>query len=296
MILYRKKFRQRPTTHYMRAIAMVDILMIYGWNLDHFLRLRFGFEIDRLTIITCKIFMYFNNSCNQAAAWFRVLMCADRLYTLNQVRQSRTMTRHRTVLLIIGITIGVICLLNLHIPIFTCYRPENSTRIVPDSLYYSVYPMWNYVNLAVYNCLPFLAMVFFDVRIVRHLMAARSCSTVKHPRVQHTSIAASMFLSTFLFLLMTTPSTITFIFSPDVFPSVEFRKKLVIALDSMQYTYHSAAFFVYFATLIEFRMEFHRMMPCSSCLDIRSLPIWRSKHRRANRYKANSVPLAAITK
>ena len=184
------------------------------------------FEIDRLTMATCKIFMYLNNNVHQSAAWLRVLLGADRLYTLNQVRQSRTKAWHRTVLLIIGVTLLIICLLNLHVPIFTCYRPANSSRIVPDSLYYSVYPMWNYMNLVVYNILPFVAILVFDLRIARQLVAVKSSATVKHSRLHHTSIAVLMFLSTFLF----------------------------------------------FATLIEFRTAFYRMMRCSP---IRSLPFER---------------------
>ena len=44
--LYRPVFRdtqRQPVIHYMRAIAIVDIFMLYGWNLDHYLQIVHGF-------------------------------------------------------------------------------------------------------------------------------------------------------------------------------------------------------------------------------------------------------------
>lgn len=51
IIFYQENFYQRPTIRYMRAIAIIDLVLLYGWNLDHFFRLKFGFEVDRLTVV-----------------------------------------------------------------------------------------------------------------------------------------------------------------------------------------------------------------------------------------------------
>lgn len=295
LILYRKKFRQRPTTHYMRAVALADILMIFGWNFDHFLRLKFGFEIDRLTVLTCKIFMFFNNGFLQSAAWFRVWLCIDRFQTLQRIHQRRTKSQHRSALILIVLTIFLLGILNVHIPIFCCYEKnvENTTIIIVNSLHYQVYPMWSYVHLAVYNLFPFVLMLIFDIRIIRHLISIKSSSTVRCSRVQHTNISLSIFLSALLFFLMTTPATIIFIVPNHFFPSNHFRSFLVTSLDSLQYTYHSISFIIYFSTLIEFRLEFFRLFSCRKSIENR---LTRSSVNRAKIYKKTFVPIATISK
>ena len=270
-ILYRKKFRQRPTTHFMRAIAFADTLMIYGWNLDHFLRFQFGFELDRLTVTSCKVSLYLNNSLLQGAAWFRVWLCADRFFNLCRVREHRRMHRHRNALALIVTTIVGIALVNLHLPIFTCYATANSTVVSANSLYYSVYPMWNYVNLAIYNLLPFSIMLVFDVRIVRHLLAHKRSSTVQQSRVQHVSVSVSIFLSAFLFCVMTTPATVYFAFLANKVVTGPFKELTLSVLDAIQYTYHSSSFVLYYVTLVEFRTEFSQLIRCRSASNTRYL-------------------------
>ncbi|CAF1401879.1 unnamed protein product, partial [Rotaria sordida] len=39
---------------------------------DHFFRLKFGFEVDRLTVLSCKLSTYINHFLNQSSAWLRV--------------------------------------------------------------------------------------------------------------------------------------------------------------------------------------------------------------------------------
>ncbi|CAF2134123.1 unnamed protein product, partial [Rotaria magnacalcarata] len=37
--------KKRPTLHYMREMALFDIAMLYGWNLDHYLLPVHGFKL-----------------------------------------------------------------------------------------------------------------------------------------------------------------------------------------------------------------------------------------------------------
>ena len=66
IIFCRAKFRksdERPTIHYMRAIAIVDIMMLYGWNLDHYLANIYGFYIGGLSIGSCKFIIFLELFC-----------------------------------------------------------------------------------------------------------------------------------------------------------------------------------------------------------------------------------------
>ena len=97
IIFSQSNFLKRPTIGYMRAMAVIDALMMYGWNLDQFFRLKYGFEVDALTVLSCKLATYYNYVLTQSSAWLRVWMCIDRFLTLYQVRQRRAVHLHRRV-------------------------------------------------------------------------------------------------------------------------------------------------------------------------------------------------------
>ena len=78
IVFCRRKFRDtkaRPILHYMRVIAIFDILMLFGWNLDHFFYPLYGFYLQKLTLGSCKFLTYFNYFTLQASAWLRVFIC-----------------------------------------------------------------------------------------------------------------------------------------------------------------------------------------------------------------------------
>lgn len=295
IIFLRKKFRQRPFSYYIRFIAFIDILILYGWNLDNFFRLKYYFELEKLTILTCKLLSYYNNVVNQSSAWLRVLMCADRFYTLNQIQQRQRIDRNRCILLLIIFTLILIGLVNLHLPIFACYKHLNHTEINIDSIYYQIYPMWHYVNLILYNILPFILMLLFNIRIIRHLILLKQTTTITKTRIQHRSISISIFLSAFLFCLMTTPATIIFAFFHTQIRSEIFENFLLSFFDSIQSTYHSLSFFLYFITLVEFRKEFYRLIYCHHSMTNKRLINITIIGGAANRYKTKSTPTGRIT-
>jgi hypothetical protein len=295
IIFCQKRFRQRPTIHYIRIIAFIDILILYGWNLDNFFRLKFGFELERLTVLTCKLSTYFNNVIHQSSAWLRVLMCTDRFYTLNQIQQRQTINRHRYVFFLIIFTLIFIALINLHLPIFACYMHPNGTEVIIDSVYYQIYPMWHYVNLILYNILPSIFMLIFNIRIIRYLIFLKRTSTIQQSRIQHRAISISIFLSAFLFCFMTTPATIIFSFFHTQIRSEIFKNFLLSFFYSIQSTYHSLSFFLYFITLAEFRKEFYRLIQCHYFITNKSLPNIIVLDGIANRYKTKSIPIAIIT-
>ncbi|CAF1512333.1 unnamed protein product [Adineta steineri] len=299
IIFYQKVFRQRPTIRYMRVIAFVDIFLVYGWNLDHFFRLKFGFEVDRLSVLSCKLSTYFNHVLSQSSAWLRVWMCADRFYALNQVRQRRAIHQHRRVIVLIISTFISITLINLHLPIFSCYSyiHHNETKISGGSQHFQIYPTWNYINLALYNIIPFILMLIFNILIIRHLILIKRTSSIQKSRIRHTSISIPILVSAFLFCLMTTPPAIIFAFFHKVIQSSIFQNYLLSLIDSIKYTYHALSFFLYFATLIEFRTEFFRLLFCRFLNTSRlSQIINNTTSGRANRYKTQSIPIATITK
>jgi hypothetical protein len=258
VILCRPSFQdtnKRPTIHYMRAIAIFDIFMLYGWNLDHYLSGAHGFTLLTYSIISCKIFSFLNYFSAQSSAWLRVFICLDRYLSIS--RPNRTsFCRSKSVLMIIGGIVAVFTLLNSPLLIVACYYQPNGV-INPDSQLFRVYPLWDHINLGVYNCTPFLLMVIFNSGVIYHLIRHNRTTTVLNSRIQHRSISITLVITTFLFSLMTIPATVAYGFFSNVA-----TVSVLHALDSILYTYHITSFPLYLITFGDFRREFIALVTC----------------------------------
>ncbi|CAF1649570.1 unnamed protein product [Adineta ricciae] len=74
-VLCRSTFRNaqgRPTIHYMRTIAVIDFLGVYGWNVDGYLSAIHGFSLTySYSVASCKFSFFFNFWTLQTSAWFQ---------------------------------------------------------------------------------------------------------------------------------------------------------------------------------------------------------------------------------
>lgn len=259
--------RKPVTIYYMRTIAIFDILMLYGWNLDHYVSNVHGFLLQRYSIGLCKFVSFLNYFSAQTSAWLRVFMCFDRYIFLNNLYLT-WFNRSENVRLIILSTIFFFILFNCHILFFACYRTDHGTINV-NALHYRIYPLWDYINLGVYNCAPFLLMVLFNTGVIYRLIEFRRSSSIPHSRIHYRAISITLVITTCLFLVMTIPATVSFAF---------FYKKanvtLLHLLDSILYTYHISSFPLYFIVFDEFRRE---------CLALFACQIQKLKHANRRR-------------
>ncbi|CAF3407635.1 unnamed protein product [Rotaria socialis] len=65
--------KKMPVLYYMRVIAILDILMLYDWNLDHYRNTIYAFTIVRSSVVFCKFISFINYFVPQSSAWIRVL-------------------------------------------------------------------------------------------------------------------------------------------------------------------------------------------------------------------------------
>jgi hypothetical protein len=241
----------------MRAIAIFDILMLYGWNFDHYLSGAYGFTLLTYSIVSCKLLTFLNYFSAQSSAWLRVFVSLDRYASLNN--QNRTwFGKSKSVLIIIGCIVGFTTLLNLPLPIVACfYRSNGKVNYLGQQ--FSIYPLWDYINLGVYNCAPFILMVIFNSGVIYRLIIHRHTTILQNSRVKHRSISITLVITTFLFSLMTIPGTVAFAFFSNTASHT-----VLNAMDSMLYTYHITSFPLYFITFSNFRREFIAMITCST--------------------------------
>ena len=250
-VLCRSQFRntkKQPCMHYMRAIAVFDILMLYGWNLDHYLSYAYGFTLVRYSIPSCKIVAFVNYVAPQSSAWLRVFVCFDRYLTLSRLRRT-WFNQSKGVLTIITCIVVVIGALNSHFILIACFFKSDGT-VSAQAPHYVIYPMWDYVHLVVYSGVPLVLMVVFNSGVVHHLLRVRRQSTLKKSCIQHRAISITLVVTTSLFLILSTPSGITFAFF--------YRKAgrtLLRLVDDTHFTYHILSFPLYLTTFTEFRRE-----------------------------------------
>ncbi|CAF1501567.1 unnamed protein product [Adineta steineri] len=260
IVLYRPTFRntkKQPIIHYMRAIAIFDIFMLYGWNLDHYLSSKHGFILLTYSIGTCKIFGFLNYFAGQSSAWLRVFMCYDRYISASRLRRPWC-SRQKGVLIIISCIIILVALFNFHFLIFACFYRSNGT-IDPNAQLYQIYPLWDNINLGVYNCIPFILMVIFNSGVIYHLIKRRRVRVIQQSQIQHRAISITLVITTFFFLIMTIPATIVAAFFATT-PLTNLAK----ILDSILYTYHITSFPLYLITFKDFRWEFIKMITCKN--------------------------------
>ena len=256
LILCRPVFRdtsKRPTIHYMRVIAVFDILILYGWNFDHYLQGAHGFRLQAYVIVSCKIVSFLNYFAAQVSAWVRVFICLDRYLSLSRLHKT-WFGQSKSVLIIIASIVSIFFVLNVHILLFACYTKADGS-IDTNSHLYAVYPMWDFINLGVYNTVPFMLMSMFNSGVIYHLIHLRQTSTVQNSRIHHRSISVTLVITTCLFLLMTTPATISFAFFIDTTSYT-----VLHLLDCILYTYHILSFPLYLLTFTEFRHESLRLL------------------------------------
>ena len=259
-ILCRRSFKEtkkQPTIQYMRAIAIFDVLMLYGWNLQHYLSSVYGFTLERYSIASCKIFLFLGYFTTQSTSWLRVFVCLDRYLSLSHLH--RTWFNHsRSVTMVIVGVIGLLALLNLHLMLFGCFYTSAGTIDI-NAPFYAIFPLWDYVNLAVYNCIPFVFMMLLNIGVIYHLLRLHRTSSVPNSRIQHRSLSITSVATTFLFVLMTIPATIAFAFFQATAGDI-----VLSLLDATLFTYHITSFPLYLITFRKFRKEFIALATCGT--------------------------------
>jgi hypothetical protein len=258
VIFLRVRFRntdERPTIHYMRAVAIVDIFMLYGWNLDHYLLNIYGYVVGSTSITACKLTIFINYFAPQVSAWLRVFVCLDRYLALSRLHRT-WFGRSTNVLKIIVVICLFFGLFNLHIIVLACtYNVDGS--ISGNTSTYKIFPLWDWVHLAVYNAMPFVFMLVLNSGVIYHLLLLRRNSTAHNSRIQHRSISVTLVITTVLFVLLTIPPTVAYGFFYDMFNTT-----VLHTMDSLMYTYHIIGFPLYLLTFVEFRQEFINMICC----------------------------------
>lgn len=165
-----------------------------------------------------------------------------------------------------------ICIaLNSHVLFLNGYRTSDgtiicyATRTNPEY----IYNQWERVHLAVYNLCPFAIMCICNTYIIYVTVKTSRPQTERTPyRIHRKSLeryrqfTALLIIVTFVFVLLTLPACIYFVFFRNDFVwkiQKTYRYMIQILLNSIQFTSHGINFFLYCFSAKSFRYELHAM-------------------------------------
>ncbi len=131
-------------------------------------------------------------------------------------RVHQTWFSHSTCVLII---ILIFFLFNLYFIIFGYSYKENGTISIQPKQF-TIYPRWDYVNLDVYNCVPFLLMIIFNSGLIYHLFRLHHTNIILNSCIKHRSISITLLITIFLFFNYDCTSNNRFCYSKRYSPTV----------------------------------------------------------------------------
>ena len=262
IIIY-KKMRKITSMIYISYISVNYTLSLFTWNLDEFLLSNFGFRIEYLNIINCKIFMFIQLFSLQSSGFLLTMLTIDRYVTIISTPGSfisrlpfRTPKSAHFWSLVL---IGLVFILNCHILILNGTYVEKKTNSNSTffkficNIYsngFKLFPIWDNVHMILYNLIPFIIMIIFNMLLIRKIRTSfkdkNSKINSKQENIKRNVI--SILVITFLFLIMTTPVSVAYGFFYE-----QLSKIVLSTLDELSFLNNSTLFFTCFFTNLKFR-------------------------------------------
>lgn len=255
--------------HYMRAVAVFDILMLYGWNLNHYISAVQGWTPLTKTMTSCRIALFFGYMTCQVSAWLRVLISIDRYLLVTSV-QPRLFNKPKTIICMILCVVLCFVIFNSQFLLVGCSFTSNG-QVDINSYLFKTFPLWDYMNLGIYNGIPFILMTIYNSGLIYKLIYFQQRSLVTSSQNRSRSISITLLVTTCLFLIMTIPASIVFAFFYETVNPTFLRM-----IDAILYTYHILSFPTYFLTFNKFRNVFFQMIRCKKS-DQRITPLYATR-------------------
>ncbi|CAF1185448.1 unnamed protein product [Rotaria sp. Silwood1] len=269
VILCRRNLRRYVTMRYLIAVSICDIVSLYGWNLNNFYKFTISSNftnIEDLSIVHCRIISYMTFVGLQLSSWCLTAVSLDRCLSLYFLTWKQNYGKlSRTKYYIAALTI--ICLLfnshilflngyvvNSNVDTVKCYARRNNPNYI--------YPQWERAHLIAYNLCPFFIMCLCNTYIIYiTIRSARIRTSVTKRNPRHRQLSIMLILVTFVFVVLTLPSCIYYVFFRHQMSSIQqtrmLRYMIQICLGSIQFTAHAINFFLYCFSTKNFRNELH---------------------------------------
>lgn len=272
---FNKELNKMSSSVYLSYCSITDTLSLFDWNLDHFLSPVFNTGVENPSLFACRFFSFIQYFSLQSSAWLLSFTCIDRFFSVASVpgsfmsRLPFSTTKSANIWSLI--ILAFMFVLNLQLLILNGYLKQSVNIIRNDSeiLYYqnstSVicynYPptfkvsyFWDSLNLYIYNFVPFLIMLVFNLLLVYKIVR------ISNPNLQSPSSknqksknkqTISLVIITFLFVVMTLPSNVFFGYFQGKTSLV--TGSIFVFWDFLGFLNRASLFFSCFITNLKFR-------------------------------------------
>lgn len=282
------EFRKMSSMVFLSFVVIIDTFSLFNWNFKKFTIPRYGWEIEYLSIFTCKVFAFFQYYLLQASAFLLCFVSIDRFITIRTTPGSffskLPFGTVKSAYAWAGGIMTCLFIFNFHILILNGYYPDpeqrnrtvngsNGTYIEEYTYHYSslvcnvykttgfrLFPVWDQIHLFLYNFIPGAIMLLFNLLLIYTTLIPSKKD--KHKKLSASDIKAakkkrnltlSLLVVTFAFIVLTFPSTIGYGYFSDYLFSTDFGPLLLYCLDYLSFFNHVSIFFFTFMTHRKFR-------------------------------------------
>ena len=259
-----KELKKMPSIVILSFVCVTDTLSLFTWNLNHFL-IKYNIQIEGVSILSCKIFSFMQYTSLEISGLLLSLCTIDRYFTIaskpGSLFSKLPFGTFRTSLIWSISVISFICLLNSYLLFsdrlikydntYKCYTLSNGFKIIEK---------WEKIHLFLYSFFPFVIMTVFNILLIRIIKVSKKVNSVSVLRdgsnnnhQNKKNLTSTLLIISFLFLLMTLPSTIAFSFLIEIHDNNQTAKSIFHLLDYLSFLYHTTLFFNCFMTNLKFR-------------------------------------------
>jgi hypothetical protein len=215
--------------------------------------LNFLFEF--FNIASCKIFVFIQFFSLESSGFLLSMLSVDRYISVISIPgsfASRLPFRTpKSAHLWSCVIIGLVFILNCHILILNGYYEQTfeKNQTISKLICYKningfqLNPLWENVHLILYSLIPFIIMIVFNILLIKKISSIKNSN--KGSVIRNIK---SILAITFLFLIMTLPSSVSYVFFQQTSP-----KMVLLLLDDLSFLNNSILFFSFFLTNLKFR-------------------------------------------
>jgi hypothetical protein len=286
---FNSNFKNMSSMVYLSFAVIVDTISLFDWNLKHFTVANFNFNIDYVTIYSCKFLPFLQYFSLQASGWLLSFVSLDRFISIRSIPGSfyskLPFSTNKSAAIWSTIIIVVLLIMNCHILILNGYYndpvPRNHTFLVevengtfknitetymyqdPNVVCYiykngfKVWPTWEAIHLFIYSFIPATIMMIFNSMLIYTTLiplkngpaSNESESALRKKR----KVTISLLVVTFSFILLSLPANIVWGYMSDWVGELEWGTLVFNVLDYILFLNHSNMFFFCYISNKKFR-------------------------------------------
>lgn len=276
IILTRQAMRKYSTFLYLAILSISDTFVIYTGLLRLWMKELINYDITTYSDWICKLTNVLLYTVSDYSVWLLVAVTVERYVAVCHPLKAHSICRKRRATYVIISLLLILLVLNLHF-LWTVEVSADSQCDNAPNYVTLIEQIWPWVDAWVYSLLPSLALLIFNILIVRSVIKARKLQTDmtsykyyadnRRPGgvAEGSTRMTFMLLSiSFAFLICTFPMNVTIIanhfYKHNTNMEVRYKFQLIRSVtELLMYMNHCMNFYLYCATGLKFRQQLFKL-------------------------------------